>query len=398
MRALVWLLAVACGGEAGELDAGADAMVRADAGPLDGGRADAEQTHDAAADSGADAAVPITYPTAEGSYDVVHDLMQPSTLPGELASLRAAIQELFDDPGAAMLRMLAFQVAGTGYATAPTWDTLFVTCAGPGDPASGCVAAGDIALTSLGRTAADGVEALADAGAAASSGGFDTVRGAFADAGAVLDGPLRASGQLRLPQDPDETGALGASSMALNLLTVTSAELVLEVEGLARAESIEASLATDGSGAFSLRIEPFELSLRLHQVWMAVLEHVILPRVDVGPVRELFISLIACSDLHARLDADTTSAVADAAEGSCSTIVASAASLAQWPPADLDTSVRLATPPDEACRVEVGGDPLAISAIGSPSAPCTWEAWLQVDDGSGGGEAPMDASFWAQPF
>lgn len=350
-----------------------------------------------------------TYPAVAGTYRINNEMAIP-TLPAGAQPVQAVFDELFTDPGVALLRILAFAGGGESYWEDTSWGTLFDECAGAGDPSGNCTAPSEVVTTALGDIVAEHLLVVANEGAQALGIMDETFEEILARGSDVFDNAesFALEGNLVIPQEPDASGLLGTSgTMLLNELTWrwdgNERTLNLRNEEFIRANDIAGAVVfhpSDGTTP-SLQLEPFALSLNYPELLLWVVEGVIFPTMihsSIQSFEDLYTYMLDCESLRDRIacagayadDAgcdDSASFLAVEVETACETLQNAAVSaLESWltsVPTESTYAV-MQTPINDPCRVQVdasGGNPIA-TGLGTSTALCPWSAELR-DESSG---------------
>ncbi len=347
-----------------------------------------------------------TYPAVAGTYHISNEMAIP-TLPAGAQPVLAVLDELFVDPGVALLRIFALAASGESYWEDASWGLLFDECAGAGDPSADCTAQGDVVTTLWASIMVDHLLVVTLEGLQALGISGDSVEDVFGRGLGIFQNAktFTLEGNLVIPQEPDASGLLGTSgTMALNRLTWRwdggERTLQLRTERIIRASNIAGAVVfhpSDGTTP-SLQLEPFALSLNYPELLLRVVEKVIFPTLiddSIQSFEDLFTYVFDCELLGDRIDCtgvyaddaecdDSLSFLAAEAETACESLrITAVTALDGWLTSESTYAV-MQTPTNDPCRILVdsgGGSPTA-TGLGASTALCPWSAELR-DESSG---------------
>jgi hypothetical protein len=356
------------------------------------------------------------YPAVAGTYSINNEMVIP-TMP---ARMQPVLDELFTDPGGALLRILALTASGVDYwKDSSSWDMLFDECVGVGDPSAKCTAQGDVVTTPFGVIVAEHILVVANEGMQALGLTSETFETALERGPDILDNveSFALGGNLVIAQDPDADGLLGTSStMVLNSLTWrwggNEGILNLREEAYIRASNIAGAVVfhpSDGTTP-SLQLEPFELSLNYPEILLWVVEGVIFPTIidnSIQSFEDLFFNMLDCESLRDRIECtgaylgdpgcnDLMSFMATEAQAACDSVQSSASTQLEYLLTTMQTESTYAvmqTPTNDPCRIQVesSGDIPTATGLGESTVMCPWSAELRY---SLSGEETLIGEWW----
>ena len=361
--------------------------------------------------NGYEAPPQVPYPSVEGTYQLEIKFLPLSPIPDPMQPAIAAIDEFFDDPGVALLRILAIYADGATYPTEEPWNVFFDVCAGPNDPSSSCSQVGEVVPTVFGLQAAGIIEATADDGLQAMLGNSGGIKAILSSSVNVLENvdSFRLAGQLDISQEPDENGVLGHANLILiNRVDWhwdgTEGQIFLPRELQIRNDSVVAAMVfhpRDGQ-TMSLEIARLGLPLNYPELLFMVVEKLIFPMAfdsALNSLEDFFAYLIDCEDLGTRL-ADgglgfSSSAIEAACEGIGSLYVTGEAWFTVIAP-DFYAVPYLETPSSDPCPLTLNPDTIepTVMELGGPgeTQQCKLDAAMVNDEPWS--STPMDATWW----
>jgi hypothetical protein len=353
------------------------------------------------------------WPDIEGDYDITSSMNILDAIPDNLDQMLQFFDGFFAEPGLWILELIAAGSADS-YWDQGVYDIFFDLCSAVGQSSEGanprCLAAGQVAASDFGISAAAIVEGLLNAGL--TQLGIDQSIGYMLEPGSAFfdnaQSPTMA-GTLTIASQPDESGNLGQTNyLRYNLVSWIFEDAThminLSAEEIISADDISAAIVFDPQlETYALDVSPYGMEVAYGQLLISAINKIILPALidpSLDSFEDLFVYLIDCEDLAAQLNENyaipeaVTQSICEGLE------VTASVDIGSWLSGRVSSSSNyfyLSTPVDEPCPLGLSptGEFL-IQSMGEPEAgsQCVWQGEVrELEQDPNGAEVSGD--WWA---